>query len=137
MAKINVGLDIGFSTIKVVALSKDREQFKLVSLGTIASPQPGIISDLDSDLEVLANSLKQLLSAAKIDLRDVTVALPESRVFTRVIDDLPYLTDNELASAIRYAAEEFIPMALADVNLNWQVLQRSDGKEKNTKTGVL
>lgn len=137
MAKITVGLDIGFSSIKVVALSKDKEQFKLISLGSIPSPQPGIISDNDSDLEELANAIKQLLVAAKIDQKEVIVALPESRVFTRVIDDLPFLTDNELSSTIRYAAEEFIPMSLADVNLNWQVLVRSDTKGKSTKTVVL
>ena len=137
MAKITVGLDIGFSSIKVVSLLKDRDQFKLVSLGSIPAPQPGMLSDSDSDLEVLANTIKQLLAAAKIDTRDVVVALPESRVFTRVIDDLPYLTDNELSSAIRYAAEEFIPMSLSDVNLNWQVLVRSGSQGKNTKTVVL
>lgn len=137
MSKITVGLDIGFSSIKVVSLAKDKEQFKLLSLGTIASPQPGIISDADEDLEVLANAIKQLLTAAKIDQKEVMVAFPESRVFTRVIDDLPYLTDNELASAIRYAAEEFIPMSLVDVNLNWQVLVRSEGKNKSAKTVVL
>ncbi len=137
MGKIAVGLDIGFSSIKVVALEKDKEQFKLVSLGFIPSPQPGIISDNDEDLEVLANTIKRLFAATRIENRDVVVALPESKVFTRVIDDLPYLNDNELASAIRYAAEEFIPMSLADVNLNWQVLVRSDGKGKNTKTIVL
>lgn len=137
MPKATVGLDIGFSSIKAVSLAKDGDQFKLVSFGMIASPQPGIISDSDADLEVLANSIKRLFAAARIDSKDVVVALPESRVFTRVIDDLPYLSDNELTSAIRYAAEEFIPMSLADVNLNWQVLVRSDAKGKNTKTVVL
>lgn len=137
MAKISVGLDIGFSGVKVVALLKDRDQFKLVSLGSIPSPQPGILSDNDSDLEALANTIKQLFAAAKIDTRDVVVALPESKVFTRVIDDLPYLNDNELSSTIRYAAEEFIPMSLADVNLNWQVLVRSGSSGKNAKTVVL
>lgn len=135
MAKINVGLDIGFFSIKVVALSKEGDQFRLVSLGSIPAPRPGIVSDSDADLEVLANSIKQLLGAARIDSREVITALPESRIFTRVIDDLPYLTDSELSSAIRYAAEEFIPMSLADVNLNWQVLVRS--KDKNQKTVVL
>lgn len=137
MAKVTVGLDIGLSSIKVVALLKDKGQFKLISLGAIASPQPGIASDNDSDLEALANAIKQLFAAAKIDQKEVIVALPESRVFTRVIDDLPYLNDNELSSTIRYAAEEFIPMSLADVNLNWQVLVRSPSKEKNAKTIVL
>lgn len=137
MAKINVGLDIGFSSIKVVSLSKDRDQYKLVSLGAIPTPQPGIISDADEDLEILASSIKKLLAATKIDQREVIVALPESKVFTRVIDDLPYLTDAELNSAIRYAAEEFIPMPLSDVNLNWQVLVRSEAKGRNARTVVL
>ncbi|MCR4305957.1 MAG: pilus assembly protein PilM [Candidatus Daviesbacteria bacterium] len=137
MSKLSVGLDIGFSSIKIVSLSRDKEQYRLGSLGTVVSPQPGIVSDTDTDLEALANSIKQLFVAAKIEHREVNVALPESRVFTRVIDDLPYLTDAELTSAIRYAAEEFIPMSLSDVNLNWQVLVRSDGKEKNARTVVL
>ncbi|MCL4366046.1 pilus assembly protein PilM, partial [Patescibacteria group bacterium] len=137
MAKITVGLDIGFSSIKVVSLIKDKEQYKLASLGSIVSPQPGMISDADTDLEDLAGTIKKLLGATKIESKDVIAALPESKVFTRIIDDLPYLTDNELASTIRYAAEEFIPMSLADVNLNWQVLVRSDSKDKNARTVVL
>ncbi|MBI2040338.1 type IV pilus assembly protein PilM [Candidatus Microgenomates bacterium] len=137
MAKTIVGLDIGFSSIKVVALSHDSGKYKLVSLGSISAPRPGIISDADLDLEAVAVAIKKLLTAAKIDQREIITALPESKVFTRVIDDLPYLTDKELASAIRYAAEEFIPMSMADVNLNWQVLLRSDNKDKNTKTVVL
>lgn len=137
MAKINVGLDIGFFSIKVVALSKDKDRFKLISLGAIASPQPGIISDSDADLENLANTIKKLLQATGINQEEVVVALPESKVFTRVIDDLPYLNDEELSSVIRYAAEEFIPMPLADVNLNWQVLVRSENKGKNSRTVVL
>ncbi len=137
MSKITVGLDIGFSSIKVVSLSSDKDQFKLVSLASIPTPQPGMVSDNDVDLENLGNAIKKLLDAARIDQKEVIVALPESKVFTRVVDDLPYLTDNELSSAIRYAAEEFIPMPLTDVNLNWQILLRSDPKIKNAKTVAL
>lgn len=137
MAKIAVGLDIGFSTIKVVSLLKDNNPPKLVSLGSIPSPTPGMLSDQDTDLEAVAVTIKKLMEATKIEEKEVIAALPESKVFTRVIDDLPYLSDAELASAIRYAAEEFIPMPLADVNLNWQILQRSNPKLKDARTVVL
>lgn len=137
MANISVGLDIGISAIKVVSLAKVREQFKLISLGAITSPKPGILSDTEADLETLTDSIKKLYNAAKIGEKEVVVALPESRVFTRVIDDLPYLSDSELSSAIRYAAEEFIPMPLAEVNLNWQILLRAGDKTKSSKTVVL
>ena len=135
MAKVTIGLDIGFSSIKLVALAHDKE-FKLISLGTIASPQPGLISDVDNDLEAVADTVKKLIQATKIDSNEVIVALPESKVFTRVIDELPYLTDNELSQAISYAAEEFIPMPLTEVNLNWQILFRSDRKREG-RTVVL
>lgn len=137
MSKISVGLDIGFSSIKVVALNKDNDKVGLVSLGSIPCPQPGMLSDSEMGLQAVANSIKKLFEATGIEEKEIVAALPESKVFTRVIDDLPYLTDNELSQAIRYAAEEFIPMPLADVNLNWQVLFRADGKNKQTKTIVL
>lgn len=137
MSKISIGLDIGFSSIKIVSLAKENQQSKLISLGSIPSPQPGIVSDVDTDLEALADAIKKLLTAANIGQREIVAALPESKVFTRVIEDLPYLSDSELSSAINYAAEEFIPMPLSDVNLNWQILLRSDGKTKNSQTVVL
>lgn len=137
MSKITVGLDIGFSSIKVVSLSREGERFRLLSLGSIASPTPGIVADSDTDLETLAKTIRKLLEATGISQKEAVVALPESKVFTRVIDDLPYLSDDELSSAIRYAAEEFIPMPLSDANLNWQVLIRSNAKGKDAKTVVL
>lgn len=137
MAKISVGLDIGFSSIKVVSLSKDSNPPKLISLGSIPTPTPGMLSDQETDLEAVAETIRKLFDATKIEEREVVVALAESKVFTRVIDDLPYLSDSELTQAIKYAAEEFIPMPLSDVNLNWQVLQRSNPKDQNARTVVL
>lgn len=137
MAKVTVGLDLGFFSVKAVALLSDKEQFKLLSLGSTPSPLPGMVSDNETDLEAVAASIRKLFEVTRMDSRNVIAALPESKVFTRVIDDLPYLSDSELSSAIRYVAEEFIPMSLSDVNLNWQILVRSDPKAKNPRTVVL
>ena len=142
MSKISVGLDIGYTSTKVVALSHHEKPPKLISLGSIGTPTPGMTSDADIELEAVGNAIKKLLTVAKIEEKSVIGALPESKVFTRVIDDLPYLSDSELSSAIRYASEEFIPMPIAEVELNWQVLFRSKagqaevtGAEKNGQNG--
>ncbi|TSC87434.1 MAG: Type IV pilus assembly protein PilM [Microgenomates group bacterium Gr01-1014_7] len=137
MGKITIGLDLGLSSIKMVALAKEGDKFNLKTLGSIPAPSPGILSDNEEALLAVSEAIKKLMTATKIEQKEVVAALPESKVFTRVIDDLPYLTDSELQSAIRYAAEEFIPMPLSEVNLNWQVLLRSDPKSKETKTIVL
>jgi type IV pilus assembly protein PilM len=135
-AQVRVGLDIGYSSIKVVAVSHHQKPPKLVSLGHIAAPQPGIVSDADLDLEAVAVAIKNLIDEMKIPKTEIIVALPESRLFTRVIYDLPYLTDEELAHAIRYAAEEFVPMPIQDVNLYYQVIYRSEKKGPNSRTVV-
>src|SRR5690348_13885253 len=107
-ARTPVGLDIGFSTIKAAVVSNKVTPPQLISFGVVNSPQPGIISVADLDLEAVGVAVKNLLAEINPPTRDVVIALPESHIFTRVVYDLPYLTDDELAQAIKYAAEEFV-----------------------------
>lgn len=131
-----IGIDIGFSSIKAVALSHKESPPKLIGFGMTPSPQPGIISDADLDLEAVAASIKTLLAQLNVSIKDVIIALPESHIFTRVVYDLPYLTDDELAQAIKYAAEEFVPMPITEVNLNYQIIFRSPQKGPKSRTVV-
>jgi DNA gyrase subunit B len=135
-AQNRVGIDIGVSSIKLAVISKNNDVAKLISLGHIPSPLPGIISEAELDLEAVSAAIKKLFEEVNPPTRDVAVALPESKIFTRVIYDLPYLSDDELAQAIRYAAEEFVPMPMKDVNLYYQVIFRSPKKEANSRTVV-
>jgi type IV pilus assembly protein PilM len=121
-AQNRIGLDIGLSSIKIAILSKNQDSARLISLGHIASPSPGIVSESELDLEAVSESIKKLFEEVNPPTRDVAIALPESKIFTRVIYDLPFLSDDELAQAIRYAAEEFVPMPIKDVNLYYQVI---------------
>lgn len=135
-ARIKIGLDIGFSSIKMVAISQKDNAPKLISLGMISSPRPGIASDAELDLESVSQAIKTLTEEVKPPTKDVVIALPESRIFTRVIYDLPFLSNEELSQAIVYAAEEFVPMPIQDVNLNYQVIFRSPHKGPNSRTVV-
>jgi type IV pilus assembly protein PilM len=135
-APIRIGLDIGYSSIKVVVLSHKENPPRLLSLGHIAAPQPGMMSESDLDLDAVSSAIKNLLGEIKAPSKEVIVAVPESKIFTRVIYDLPFLTDDELPQAIHYAAEEFVPMPIQEVNLNYQVIFRSPKKEANSRTVV-
>jgi type IV pilus assembly protein PilM len=135
-AQVKIGLDIGYSSIKAVVLSHKESPPRLVSLGHIASPQPGIISEADLDLQAVANAIKSLITEINPPTKDVVIALPEAKIFTRVVYDLPFLTDEELSQAIRYAAEEFVPMPIPEVNLYYQIIFRSPKKEPGSRTVV-
>jgi type IV pilus assembly protein PilM len=135
-ADIVTGLDIGSFSIKAVVLSHKSKQPRLISYGSIIAPQPGIMSDNSTDIEAEAKAISNLLSSIKAPTSAVVAALPESRIFTRIIADLPYLSDEELASAIRYSAEEFVPLPIDQVNLYWQVINRSK-QQNNTMVFVV
>lgn len=129
MADTVLGVDIGSTTIRAVTLSHKGKVPKLISYGSIPSPSPGLASDQSTDLETVAKSIKTLIASIKSPTTSVVIALPESKTFTRVIDDLPFLTDEELSSSVKYSAEEFVPLPTDQVNLYWQVIDRS--KQQN------
>lgn len=135
-AQTLIGLDIGSTSTKAVILSRLQSPPKLLSLGRVNTPVPGLYSENESDLEHLAGAIRSLISGLQSPTKEVAISLPESRVFTRVIYDLPFLTDEELSQAIRYAAEEFVPMPILEVNLNYQILARSSQKGPGSRTIV-
>jgi len=125
------GLDIGSHKIKMVKLAKNGNQYRLVSLGNAASTQKGVLSDAENDLTALATIIKKLHNEAKINTRNVVSALPQDQVFTQVIT-LPKLSESELNSALKWEAEQYVPIPLAEVTLTHQILGtiNEGGKEK-------
>lgn len=125
----SVGLDIGSHSIKLVELGKDRSGITLLAAGTIPTPPKALGSKLSSDLESVAVAIKELYKVTGCKSRTANIALPESQVFTRVIE-VPQLSQRELASAIKWEAEQYIPLPLDQVNIDFTILR--DGKATNT-----
>lgn len=115
------GLDIGSHNLKVVQLKRAQDKYQLVALGSAPSPPKGLASEAESDLTVLAEAIKRLHQEAKITTKNVATTLPEDQVFTRVIT-LPKLTDEELTSALKWEAEQYVPIPLTEVTLAHQII---------------
>lgn len=128
MASDFFGLDIGTHSIKVVQLRRDNKRFILQAFGKIDTPPNALSSDAPLDQDALSNTLKTLIKDAKITSSNVATAFPESAIFTRVIE-VPAMNDKELANAIQWEAEQYIPLPLKDVKLSWQILSRPDVKD--------
>lgn len=116
------GLDIGSSSVKVVQLEQQGEKFKLLAAGISTSPAR-LATGTEQDIVSLAESIKKLISDTKVSSREVNISLPESQVFTRLIS-LPNLTDEEVASAISWQAESYIPIPIEEANIDYQIVQR-------------
>lgn len=122
---MSIGLDIGSKSIKVVELSGEGKNFSLRSAGAVGYNGPVIDANLTGDKEVadIAAVIKKLFKDAKIDGKDVSISLPETQVFTRVLQ-FPLLNDNEIASAVKWEAEEYIPIPMKDAIVEHQVVER-------------
>ncbi len=133
MPKKLFGLDIGSTSIKAVEVSSEKNKKRLLKAGLAPTPSAGLVSESDLDQQLIAGAIKKLVEVTKFETNLVNVSLPESQVFTRVIE-MPFLTEKELSSAIKWEAEQYIPLPVASVSLDWEIL-RTD-KEKS-KTEVL
>jgi type IV pilus assembly protein PilM len=121
---MSVGLDIGSKTIKVVELAFEGKKPSLKAAGAMG--YKGInISEVDDKKSFvdLATAIKKLFVDAKITSKDVSISLPETQVYTRVLK-FPLLTDQEVASAVKWEAEEYIPIPLKDAVIEHQILAR-------------
>ncbi|KKU88012.1 MAG: Type IV pilus assembly protein PilM [Candidatus Gottesmanbacteria bacterium GW2011_GWA2_47_9] len=125
----SVGLDIGSHSIKLVELIREKTSVSLRAAGTVPTPPKALVSTLAADHEALAIAIKKLFADTGVSSREVNIALPESQVFTRVIE-VPQLSSRELVSAIQWEAEQYIPLPLEQVNVDFTVLR--DGKETGT-----
>lgn len=121
-----VGLDIGSKTIKVIELAKNGAVWELKASGAVGytGASPDKMTD-DKDYEALADILSKLIKQIKITTRDVNIALPEPAVFTRVIK-FPLLNDEEVSAAVKWEAEQYIPIPLAEAIVQHSILERNE-----------
>ncbi len=136
MNKKSFGLDIGVLSIKAVELELDKSGFRLGAFIVAPTPPKGMLSESLMDEEEMAQAIKKAVSDAGISNKKVNVALPENQVYAKVVE-MPYLSDRELASAIYWEAEQYIPIPLPSVSLSWNVIKRSPKPGVNDKMEVL
>lgn len=129
-----VGIDIGTKTVKVVEIAKEGDKFALAGAGVVGYSGTDIAHIQDEKgLVDLATLIKKLFKDAGISSKDVAVALPESQVFTRAIS-FPLLTEQEIASAVKWEAEQYIPFPVAEAIVQHQIIER---RENTTPPGVI
>lgn len=131
-----IGLDVGSFSIKVVSLSKKGKGYRLEGVGIAINPQgsrPGID---ESGQQGIAEAVKKLLTDNKLSGSKAVLALSESQVYTKVIE-MPVLSDNELASAIHWEAEQYVPVPIDQVNIDYEIIKRPDKDSDQEKMQVL
>lgn len=117
-------LDIGTTAVRVIQLRAAGDRWHLVKYGTAPVDIKVATSDAPEDQRRLGDVITNLIGQAGITARNVVVGIPSNKTFVTVVD-LPDLPMQELTSTIKYQAEQFIPMQIDEVKLDWATLGRS------------
>lgn len=141
-AKPLFGLDIGNGSLKVMQTepgpkssavgSSAKQMAKLIGYGSCHFDKSGIDNGVVVKPEIIAEAAQKLFNGhliGDITTRRVALTIPSYRTFTRSLS-LPDLSSKELDAAIKMEAEQYIPVPLDKLYLDYQPTRETkDGKE--------
>jgi type IV pilus assembly protein PilM len=122
------GLDIGHGTLKVMQLEDLKKKTRISGYGIAkfdihAIDDEGVIVDYKPIATAMRDLFKRHL-VGQITTRRAAIALPSYRTFSRSIQ-LPKLNDSELHDAVALEVEQYIPIPMQDLYLDYMVTARS------------
>jgi type IV pilus assembly protein PilM len=119
------GLDIGHGSLKVMQVGAQighkSKKPKLLGYGTTSFNSKSIDDGVIVDPETIANALLDLFKhnlIGDISTHRVALTIPSYRTFTRSIS-LPKMKDKDLDSAVSTEAEQYIPLAIDEMYLDY------------------
>lgn len=125
-----LGVDIGTSNIKIAQVSHG-DQPILDTYGIVNSPYQLAGKSDEVIISQVAKMLKTLAEKANVTTNRCVLSLPNSAVFTSVIQ-LPKMNEKELSSAVEFEAKKYVPLQLSDIDLSWTTISQSaDDKTLN------
>jgi type IV pilus assembly protein PilM len=123
---MGVGVDIGSKSIKVVELERKGNNWSLRSAGIVG--YSGMLVENakeERDLVPLAEIVKKLFREAHIENRDVTISIPERFAFVKILN-YPFLNDQEVEAALKWEADQYVPIPLEEAVLQHEIVIRDE-----------
>lgn len=119
-----LGVDIGTADIKIAQITHTKNKPHLDTYGIVnlsyqlTSDENGIV------VKTAAEVLKQLVEHAGVTTKRCMISLPNSAVFTSIIE-LPLMSDKDLNQAVQFEAKKYVPLPLSEIILSWSLVDQN------------
>lgn len=121
-----LGVDIGTASIKVVELAPWAGKPKLVTYGYVDIVTDIIHSKSEDAQRKIIDSLRKVVTSAKVGTNLAIAALPTFSVFNSIIS-LPAMSAKDLTSAVKWEAKKYVPLPLEEMILDWKIIKEENG----------
>ncbi|MDR9450071.1 MAG: type IV pilus assembly protein PilM [Acidimicrobiia bacterium] len=119
---INVGLDIGTSAVRAAVVQTGKGVPVLQRYGQVGLPEGAVVAGEIVEEAIVRDALTQLWKTAKLPKKRVVVGIANQRVIVRRVD-VPYMAEDELAQALPFQAQEYIPIPIDEAILDYVPLE--------------
>jgi type IV pilus assembly protein PilM len=116
-----VGLDIGTDYIRAAQIKQSGSGNVLTAYGSVTMPFGAVVEGEIVDPEAVSGALKELWKRTGIRTKDVSIGVSNQKVVVRLID-LPFMERDELAGAIQYQAQDYIPIPIEEAIIDFQII---------------
>lgn len=122
-SKALVGLDISSSAVKLVELAEaGGNQLRLERYAIEPLPRDAVTDGNISSLEAVADAIRRAWRRMGASTKQVALALPSAAVITKKIALPAGLRELDMEAQVESEANQYIPFAIEEVNLDFQVL---------------
>lgn len=124
-----VGVDISASSVKIVELSETPKKGGYIVERYAIEPLPkDAVSDGNiNNLDAVSDSLQRAWKRMGTRIRNVAMALPAAAVITKKIFLPAGMREEDLEYQVESEANQYIPFALEEVNLDFQMVGPAPG----------
>jgi type IV pilus assembly protein PilM len=119
--KKSVGLDIGSGIIKLVVIDHSGSEPELVKVATTEVATDAIVEGEVMDPGLVSEAIRGLFSTAGVKQKSVVTAVGGRDVIVKKIQ-MDRMTENDAREVIRWEAEQHVPFDMANVELDFQIL---------------
>ena len=117
------GLDISSSSVKLVELSGgEKEGLRIERYAIEPLPRDAVVDGNIANLEGVGEAVRRALRRLGSGVKQVAMALPATAVITKKIVLPAGMRDQELELQVESEANQYIPFAIDEVNLDFQVV---------------
>lgn len=118
-----IGLDISTSAIKMVELTESgKDAYRVERYAIEQLPRDAVVDGNIANLEAVAESIHRCWTRLGTSTKYVAMSLPTAAVITKKIILPSNLREMEMEVQVESEANQYIPFALDEVNLDFQVL---------------
>ncbi len=135
MARRIIGLDVGTNAV-TVAVIEATDTPTLRTFGQVALPPDAMHEGEVQDPAAVTDAIQRLWRELGLKRGEVRIGAANPRMIVRQVD-LPSMNEADMAGALRFQAQELIPMPIEEAIYDFQILETLTGPEGESINHVL